>query len=105
MWRVALVTGHPGRRAEKETTWVHVDVARRVRLRLERLQLRCNRGCVCASTMGLRELGERRIADFQGATRIMVEWQREEDAQTILVLLDQSTIVKNARVLTVGCAG
>jgi predicted RNase H-like nuclease len=53
-------------------------------------------GCVRLDDGSVRELGEPRVVDFPGATSIIVEWQREEDAATTVVLLDQPTIVKNA---------
>jgi predicted RNase H-like nuclease len=53
-------------------------------------------GCVRLDDGSLRELGEPRVVDFPVATDIIVEWQRQEDAATTLVLLDQPTIVKNA---------
>ncbi len=53
-------------------------------------------GCVRLDNGSLCELGEPRCVDYPGATDIIVEWQRQEDAATTLVLLDQPTIVKNA---------
>jgi predicted RNase H-like nuclease len=53
-------------------------------------------GCVRLDDGSLRELGEPGVVGYPAATDIIVEWQRQVDATSTLVLLDQPTIVKNA---------